>query len=229
MCLPCSVTDFESNLDKVWVERAQLSNENSEVKLLSQSWEGIAWETHINPGIPACHLTTQMKRQSGHCLFPLKLRCQGSALPFLKRVMRNLMQFGESKNLVILPQKLFNSPGSLKDITWIPKSKITRMDYFMVWSWLRLLNTWKTQFPTFCNSYWRLPLSENLPQSFFDSKVIHIYKVIYIWLYLYIYIEEQMREFYFYHLEFMKRTLWNSKTQINMSVSDTQQNGTFYI
>ena len=79
-----------------------------------------------------CHLITQMKRQSGHCSFPLWLRCQGSALPFLMRVMRNLMQFGESKNLVILPQKQFNSPGSLKDITWILKSKITRMDYFTV-------------------------------------------------------------------------------------------------
>ena len=37
MCLPCSVTNFESNLDNVWVVRAQLSNKNSEVKLLSQS------------------------------------------------------------------------------------------------------------------------------------------------------------------------------------------------
>ena len=89
--LAWSVTAFGSNLDSVQVIRAQLNNKNSEVKLLSQSWEAVAWETHINPGVPVYYLTTQMKRQSGHCLFPLWLHWQGSILPFLVRVVRNLI------------------------------------------------------------------------------------------------------------------------------------------
>lgn len=47
-CLLWDITDFGLNFDNVQVIRAQLSNKNSVVKLLSQSRETIAWETHVS-------------------------------------------------------------------------------------------------------------------------------------------------------------------------------------
>lgn len=117
--------------------------------MLSQSWEGIAWETHINLGF-LCVLSLLRWKGSRDIVCSL--------LSFVAKGLHSLSHESdekpnavwESKNLAIFPSKAVQSPPGLwKTLHGFRRAKQLEWNYLKVWSWLRLLNTWKLNFLPF--------------------------------------------------------------------------------